>query len=689
MSIWAKPGVPASWDWGVHAVAVSKLMYWLQRGVYPLQFPEFLFGMPFLHFYSPLFFLVTAAIGLMFSLDPMVSVKMSLALSFILTAITTYYIYRKISDNRQGAIVASVGFTFSGYHITNILSQGMFPASFAFVFLPLIFGYYHLSARDNRLWYSVYAGFALGLMILSHLVTAYITAVFLSLLVVIRLILNLISFDRKAFLSSAKCYGLVLASSIPVSTLFLEPFLKDVGATFLGHNISPFATSLEAFIDRAVPIDRLFLRYPPNFDGGIHIPLYIGTLLTILAVIGIKYAFKRPFLKMFNEGKDGGMVFFAMVLFLTSIIFCLYPRFFAFLLFPLGGLGKFLMLKIYFPQRVTFLISYSASILAGYFVTHLSQLRSLPRLADRLNLNLDLSNLITLCICLLLMLDSSIYFLNPSPFNYQTTFPPYGSTGMEQAYRWVSHQEGLFRTLDPLGGSHERLMLWDNIIMITSLSDPNFAPYSENTLQTVRLVEKTDDTKDDIMIKGYFGVKYAIAHLYDPKEAFSFANTSWIPVTHFYEVWIFRNPYFRAIAVVTDDPQNINATETGIANISHFDPHRVEINVDGSGGFLTFKFFFSPDFQCRLDGDAIKILENHYGFMYLPVSEGRHKVIFTYGDQHMIFYLLNLTVALLVVSFYVLIRLKKARLLSVKSWSQPSCNRCVNTITDKCEDVEF
>jgi len=644
ISLWNMAGFPASWDFAAHIVSATKVTYWLQRGVYPLRFPEFLPGGSSPNFYSPLLLLLSAFFSLLTGVDPPTGMKISLILSFELTAITMYDLSRRILNSRQGAIVSSVGFTYAGFHITNVLTQGMYPAALAFVFLPAVFGYLYLSVRDNRPSFALYSGIALGLMILSHMLTAYATVLFFFLFGALQALLNL-RFPRIA-LRAIIFLTVAVVCSLGVSGWFLIPFIQSSGNAFLSHGMAVgFTNDPYMYARRATPIDRFFIRYPPEL-AATHtaIPLYIGTVLTCLALISVALLIRHPKSTRITDSKSSNQyVFLMLLLFVFSILFCSYTQWIP--LLPLS-LSRYIFLT-QFPSRAAFLPSFAAAVLAGYSVARISSSHFFTNLGERLNLDFNPSKVLALALCLLLMVDSSIYFMDPSPYQYQADYPPYGSMGLDLSYKWISQQKGYFRVIDPLGGVYARWMTWDKLMLLGTVGDASFAPYSENTARTWKWIQATDDSVNETRLKGYFGVKYGIGHLHDPRKAFEFAGTEWVPVATFYEITIFENPYFRPLVEIVDDFDSPPSVAVGQAEITGFDANRIEVTTSSDrNGFLVVKWWNSPDWNCLLDGRPIRILENQYGFMYIALSPGEHHVRFTYWEQQANFirtYLIVLT----------------------------------------------
>jgi len=663
ISLWSLPGFPASWDFAAHLVSTAKVVYWLERGVYPLQFPEFFFGFPTLHFYSPLFFLVSAFLAIIFGLDPSSAVKVTLIVSFELTALITYHLCRKIFNSRQGAIVSSVGFTYAGFHIVNILSTGMYPAALAFVFLPAVFGYQYLSVRESRLSFSLYSGVALGLMILSHMLTAYVTAIFLVLFGVFQLLLN-IRFPR-IVLRTVVFLAVAVLSSLAIAGWFLIPYVECIYGTFMTNGvIEAFTKDPHVYAGRAVPIELFFMRYPPEYAATTgRMPFYIGTALTTLTFIGAVLLFRHPKSTRITNFKDSNQFAFLMALtLLFSISFCSYTKW----IFIIPNFAAQYFFLTQFPGRAAFLPSFAAAVLAGYSVGRLSSSISFEKLADRLNLDFNPSVVMTLAICSLLILDSSIYFMDPSPYQYQATYPPYGSSGLELSWRWVSQQKGYFRVIDPIGGPYARVTVWDNLMGVWWYGDPSNTPFSENTLRTWKFILASDDSVDDMELKGYFGVKYGIGHLHDPRKEFEFTGTEWVPVAAFYEITVFENPHFRPVAEVVDDFDSPSSTQVGETEIVRFDASRIELVTKTSrSSFLVLKWFNSPDWRCLLDGSPIALSENQWGFMYVKLLPGDHLVKFTYGEVHMTFIHTYLVMLITLAALGAMYRYRKSIRLSI------------------------
>lgn len=652
-SLWGMAGFPASWDFGAHIVTNSKLVFWLERGVYPLQFPEFLFGGGILLFYSPLFFIFSAFLAFILGLDVLLATKVTLILAFELAALTTYFVCRKIFNSRQGAVVSSVGFTYAGFHVVNVLSQGMYPAALAFVFLPIVFGYQYLSVRENKPSFALYSGIALGLMILSHMLTAYVTVMFLIIFCLFQALVNIKV--RSLAIRVIFFLGISLVSSLGVSGWFLIPYVQYVFGTFLNNGvIEGFTSDPRVFASRVVPISLFFVRNPPEFAAETRImPLYIGSVLTVLTVLAVFLLFRRLRSTAIMDYRSPNQFAFLMIaVFLLSLFFStelewitIVPSF----------LVRYLLLT-QFPARAAFLPSFAAAVLAGYSMSRISHYFSLKNLGDRLNLDFNPSVLLALAICILLMLDSSVYFLAPSPYHYQATYPPYGSSSLELSYEWVSQQKGYFRVIDPLGGPYVRIMLWDDLMMLGTMGDPNFIPFSQDTLRAWNFVSVSDDTVNDIKLKGYFGVKYGIGHVQDPAKDQQFGGTDWVPVATFHEITVFENPYFRPLAEVVANVDSPNSTGIGSSEITWFDANRIDlVTTTSQDGFLLVKWFNGPQWHDRLDGNPTQIFENMWGFMYIKLPQGNHRVEFTYAEATAVFiglYLVSLGTATVLAVLY-------------------------------------
>jgi len=89
---------------------------------------------------------------------------------------------------------------------------------------------------------------------------------------------------------------------------------------------------------------------------------------------------------------------------------------------------------------------------------------------------------------------------------------------------------------------------------------------------------------------------------------------------------------------IVDDFDSLSSTKLSEAEILGFDASHIElVTTMNPAGYLIAKWFNSPDWRCFLDGNATPISENKWGFMYVNLPTGNHRVEMTLGEQHMFF----------------------------------------------------
>jgi hypothetical protein len=70
------------------------------------------------------------------------------------------------------------------------------------------------------------------------------------------------------------------------------------------------------------------------------------------------------------------------------------------------------------------------------------------------------------------------------------------------------------------------------------------------------------------------------------------------------------------------------------ATITDYRPNRVTVGVgDGPDGWLVLADVWYPGWHCTVDGEAVPVRRADFLFRTVPVTEGRHEVVFTYAPD--------------------------------------------------------
>ncbi len=674
LAIIITPGLPASWDFGAHIAPIAKLALWLRGGVYPLEFPEFWFGYGLLAFYPPVFYLASALVSVITGGDVYVAIKVALAISFVGGAYGAYFAARSALDNRTASLVAAVAYTFAGYHLRNIIAQGVYPASFVFMSMPWILAFWYLSIKRKDPKYLALGGLFLSLGILSHLITGLLTAAFFAMATVILLVLNLVvrNFRTAALLLLSTAAVILLA--VGLSAWWLIPMLRYLPSTYLSSglivydpNDRPFPLDPWTFIRRNLPVWDLVTRRPIDFDGGSHLPSYLGIVLFILGSVGTVVLVEklvRTLLK--RERKLGLLADFAGIsalAFVFSILFSTSVQVFVLPLWWLDHNMAISLMRIQLPGRMLFLATLGGAMMAGYAFAAFLESKYAARvnsLSDKINLDMNFAKLLAALLIVLMIVDT--YSYAASPFNYYASYPPYNSQGLDKAYMWLASQNERFRVVDPLAGVHSHMMEWDTLAFPGGWSlSPEYYQYSQKNFKALNITNQSPQKYAREL--GYFGVKYAVGHQADPKlDGAGFAGTDWKPILQFNEVYIFKNPYFRPIIEVVNDTQGPQSKAVGTAIIDTYSPNSMKIVLSSINGpsYLVFKFFKQLHWRAYLDGKPADIQESDWGFMFLLVNSSTREAVFTFEGPELSGIAISL-LTLVVVIVLTVISLRKKR----------------------------
>lgn len=669
-----EPGLPASWDFGAHVAPSAKLALWLKQGVYPLQFPEFWFGYPLLVFYPPLFYLSVAATSVVFAIDVYVSTKVILAISFVMGAFGAYFAARSGFGTRTPSLVAAVGYTFAGYHLRNIISQGVYPASFSFMFLPWVLAFWYLSLKRKKAKFLILAGVFLALSILSHLITGLLTAASFILASLVLSVSDLATANVRRIAERLVSTSAIVVVAIGLSAWFLIPMSKHLASTYLASGlIGPaqdrgFPLDPDTFIRRNLPFDDLIIRRPIDFAAGELLPFYIGTVLIALAMVGLGVLTKKSVRALSKQpiriGQLADFVGFSALVFAGAVIFSTNVQLFVLPLWWLSQPLAVSLMRIQHPTRLLFLVPLGASMMSGYAVFAFFRSgveEKLRATSQRINLDLNLSKLAVVLLIGLMILDTRSYAA--SPYGYYASYPPYSSEGLDSAYRWLAFQPGRFRVVDPLAGVHSHVMSWDTLSFPGGWSmNPEYYPYSPKNYRTLNITNQLPQNFAREL--GYFGVRYAIGHLANPsRDGAGFEGTNWYPIKKFSEVYMFENPLFRPIVEVVKDPNDLDSSTMGSAVIDSYAPNRIIVSLSSvqSAGFLVLKFFKQPQWRANVDGTFVDPLESDWGFMFVSVNSDTKQVVFSFGELDLVGASITSSTILVIVAWLFFSRTRKRR----------------------------
>ena len=372
-------GLTAAWpnptdDGQHHYPRILELAEALRAGViFPRWFPDLTagYGEPVLNYYSPGFYYPPALL-LLTGLDMVLSVRLSLAVGFALSA---WWMFRfaRLYFSLWPAIVSVICFQFFPYRMLDLFKRGAFPEFVAFMWLPMIAFYTiqavtgHARADDmadtgakggaSKLSSLVIACLGWAGLILTHNLTALMAALVLCGALVLLILLQHRS--RAGLLPIVGTSFVALASGILLSAWYILPVLSEIGWTLTGHGSLP--DYYHSYFSRWTDLFDFHLFFPYYSPRPFLLPIYFIPTVTA-ASLAIALSQSRP-LRLFT----------LVTLLLTLGVVGMMTDASAWLWASAG----FLLDKLQFPWRWFVMIAFGAALLLGASLESLRRLRRL------------------------------------------------------------------------------------------------------------------------------------------------------------------------------------------------------------------------------------------------------------------------------------------------------------------------
>jgi len=260
---------------------------------------EFEAGVPCFNYYPPLAYYVAELFHLCgFMLVD--SVKLTFVLSYLLSGLAMFFFISAITHNTVAGLISGIAYEYAPYHFVDSLIRGDLSESFAFVFLPIVFYFACRSTQGstNNARNAVLGGLFLGLLILTHNITAYIVLLVLCVL--------------------ALCHSVSIRRPLPLLSLLLAVFVALSVTAYYWipafvelKYVNPGVLALGRWEIFYLSLRRMILPFPANWNGqagwsagwasgGIESPLTLGTagLLSLTFCVPI-VAWKRTRIVMY------------------------------------------------------------------------------------------------------------------------------------------------------------------------------------------------------------------------------------------------------------------------------------------------------------------------------------------------------------------------------------------------------
>ena len=151
----------------------------LSDGMFPVRWVAdlgFGYGYPIFNFYAPLSYYFGAAVTLI-GADPLSSTKITFALGLLLAGVFMFLLGKSLWGN-LGGIISAILYIYAPYSALNIYVRGDLAEVWGYAFVPLFFYGIINIYKSLKLKYVFISSLGLAAIILSHNLTAYMTAIF-------------------------------------------------------------------------------------------------------------------------------------------------------------------------------------------------------------------------------------------------------------------------------------------------------------------------------------------------------------------------------------------------------------------------------------------------------------------------------------------------------------------------------
>ncbi len=301
------------------------------------------FGYPLFNFVFPLPFYLGEIVHA-FGFTLVDSIKVVFALSIILSGLFMYWSMRKVFSN-AASFIATILYIYTPYRATEIYIRGAIGEAFAFVFFPLIVGGLIALVKNNTNKNLAIVAIGVGLLVLSHNISAYMFIPF-------AVLLGIILQPKKP---QTWIYPLLLGSTI--SMYFWLPALRD-------SRLLVYDTVFN-YWDHFPTLKQLLI---PNWGWGASVPgpydgmsFFIGTVNLCVLIISIPLFF---FLNKKFSQIQSKIFIWAILAFVVAFV-CMNFRSAVF--WEVVPLIKYFQ----FPWRFLLVTSFCSSIIAALVVEHL------------------------------------------------------------------------------------------------------------------------------------------------------------------------------------------------------------------------------------------------------------------------------------------------------------------------------
>ena len=304
ISPWFADGVPVTDDFTHHLFKFWHIKYTNEISAWT---PFIYEGTPFLHFYHPLTYYIMFPFIML--LSPIASLKFSVVLTMIISAISMYYASYLLFNKKEISLIASVSYLLSSFFINQVTVTGSIPRMFAYSFLPLGFAFFIKAMETNTIKNISLASIFLAASFLSHISVAYPLFLLLG-------IYFIFDFVRKKRLKEVKTLIIILLLFFGLISFCIIPIFAEKQYSNLGDN------GIFSKVSGAFSFKQLFSReFGIYSENNQYIrSYYLGYSVLFFSLIAAIFCRKVNHVKFLAAGA----IFILIIGFSTSI-YSLFP----------------------------------------------------------------------------------------------------------------------------------------------------------------------------------------------------------------------------------------------------------------------------------------------------------------------------------------------------------------------------
>jgi len=214
----AAPGHPLTFDVWPHLVRQTVVYQSLKAGFSPFYTFMFYSGYPVLRFYSPLFYLVGGLLGLLTAGNILLALRILLVAAQAGSGGAMYFFLRGRGEDGPAAGLGAMAYVLVPWRVRHVAVLANYPMALLYALVPLLFLALDRLDANRRLRTALVLGLLSAAALLTHIVYAFVAALFLGL-----------GWLADSGRPRARVWHLALAAvaAVGVSAFFVVPFLAE------------------------------------------------------------------------------------------------------------------------------------------------------------------------------------------------------------------------------------------------------------------------------------------------------------------------------------------------------------------------------------------------------------------------------------------------------------------------------